>query len=166
MAHRSAPLSTAALSCESVTLRWPAATSWSPPVLEYGVWYGPAKDKGKGLQRYRTDGLGGTTLEVSGLEAGVAYTFEVRARTSEKWNQYTAARTETTLVPADFPYNHARNEPGLQHRAPQARCCAIATRRQRWRCNTRAGTRSPPPAPPVTRATRWTIMRNNVLGGE
>ena len=75
-----ARLSPAAVSCESVTLRWPQATGWSPPVLEYGVWYGTV---GSNLQRYRTDGLGGTTLEVNGLQAGVAYDFEVRARTAD-----------------------------------------------------------------------------------
>ena len=69
-------------------------------MLEYGVWLSSA---GKNLQRYRTEGLGGTSLEVSGLQAGVAYDFQVRARTSEKWFAYSVERREVTMVPSDFP---------------------------------------------------------------
>ena len=70
--------------------------TWTPPVLEYGVWWTKA---GGDLQRYRTEGLGETVLEVGGLEPGTRYEFQVRARTSSQWLQYSTQRLETTMAP-------------------------------------------------------------------
>ena len=153
-----ARLHAAAVSCESVTLRWPAATGWTPPVLEYGIWYG---EHGAHLQRYRTDGLGGTSLEVSGLRAGVAYEFEVRARTSEAWMAYSVARRESTMVPADFPLPILAPEVAgfvdcstVRLKLPVLRYCYASTRMALQYA--RGGGND----------AKWTIMRNNVLGGE
>lgn len=152
-----ATLTTGAVSCESVTLQWPAATGWTPPVLEYGIWYARA---GENLQRYRTDGLGGTALEVRGLEAGVAYDFEVRARTSLQWLKYSVQRTETTMAPSDFPMPIIAPEiraladcTSVRLRLPVLRYCYASTRMALQYARGETG-------------DHWTIMRNDVVGGE
>ena len=84
------PLSAGAVSCTSVILRWPAATGRQPPVLEFAVWMRPATASPPPFTRYSTAPLGGTQTEVSELEAGSSFEFEVRARSVDGWAKYTA----------------------------------------------------------------------------
>ena len=152
-------LVTGAVSCESVTLLWPAATGWTPPVLEYGVWWTKA---GGDLQRYRTEGLGETVLEVGGLEPGTRYEFQVRARTSSQWLQYSTQRLETTMAPSDFPLPIFAPEvrafvdcQTVRLKLPVMRSCYATTHvaLQYARVEASGG-------------HSWAIMRNKVLGGE
>ena len=152
-----APLRAGAVSCESVVLIWPPATGWTPPVLEYGVWYAKA---GEHLQRYRTEGLGSTSLEVGGLQPGVDYDFQVRARTSEAWLQYSVQRREMTMVPSDFPLPILAPEivgfpdcSSVRLKLPVLRYCFASTHMALQYTRAEAG-------------ARWTMIRENVLGGE
>jgi hypothetical protein len=157
-----APLSAAAISCESVTLRWPSATGLSPAILEYGIWYSA---NGGHLERYRTDGLGGTSLEVLGLEAGMEYSFEVRARTIEHWRPYTVKRKETTMLPSDFPVPILAPEvtgfidcATVRLKLPVLRYCYATTQMALQYAHGDVDADADP--------KRWSLMRNNVLGGE
>ncbi|KAL3906128.1 MAG: hypothetical protein SGPRY_010665, partial [Prymnesium sp.] len=159
-------LSTAAVSCESVTLRWPPAVRWVPPVLEFGVWIQrttgqPPHDAPR---RYPTDGLGETTLEVEGLQAGTTYAFEVRARSSDgAWRAYTHPREATTMAPSDFPLPILAPEVvsfvdcyTIRLRLPVLRSCYARTHVALQYSKSSSLAEEP----------QWLILREKVMGGE
>ena len=154
------PLSAGAVSCTSVILRWPAATGRQPPVLEFAVWMRPATASPPPFTRYSTAPLGGTQTEVSELEAGSSFEFEVRARSVDGWAKYTAPLRERTMVPDDFPLPLLAPEVSgfvdcstLRLRLPVLRYCFTSTHMALQYENGHA-------------PGSWQLLNERVLGGE
>ena len=149
---------TASVSCHSVTLTWPAASS---SVLEYGVWHGLFSTAPDQLQRYHApeaQNVGENLLEVGGLEPGTEYLFVVRVRTVHGWREHTSPLSETTLTPSDFPLPLLAPEvvafvgcEAVKLRLPVLRYCV--TRMHTALQHREGGTGS------------WRMLRDRVLGG-
>ena len=149
---------TASVSCDSVTLTWPAASS---SVLEYGVWHGLVSTAPDQLQRYHApeaQNVGENLLEVGGLEPGTEYLFVVRVRTVHGWREHTSPLSETTLTPSDFPLPLLAPEvvafvgcEAVKLRLPVLRYCV--TRTHTALQHREGGTGS------------WRMLRDRVLGG-
>ena len=157
-------LQAAAVTCVSVILRWPAARGVS--VLEYGAWWrqlrgAGAEAEGVPMQRFATNNLVDTSLELTGLRPGSHYAFEVRARTAAGWHLYTNTLEEWTMAPSDFP---------LPILAPEVRgmigCTAILLGLPTLRfCHTTTHMGLQYQHGGEDGST-WQMMRENVLGGD
>jgi len=156
-------LTAASASCNSITLRWPAAVGSALSVLEYGVWWkslGGGADDDASMRQYAADGLIETTLEVGSLQPGARYAFEVRARTAQGWHSYTDSLRESTMAPSDFPLPilapEVRGFAGcstIRLSLPTLRFCHATTHiALQYRRGGPAGT--------------WQMMRERVLGGD
>jgi len=112
------------------------------------------------MERYLTDTLVDTTVELIGLQPGTQYAFEVRARTAEGWHIYTDVLTESTMSPSDFPLPilapEVRGFVGcstIRLSLPTLRFCHATTHiALEYRRGGPAGT--------------WQMMREQVLGGD
>ena len=120
----------------------------------------PATASPPPFTRYSTEPLGGTQTEVSELEAGSSFEFEVRARSVDGWAKYTAPLRERTMVPDDFPLPLLAPEVSgfvdcstLRLRLPVLRYCFTSTHMALQYENGHA-------------PGSWQLLNERVLGGE